>query len=561
MSRDKSRLLPPQIARWRVPALAAAALLGAPVAWGACTDTATQGRASSNSVCTATQGTYVNRADALLATSGGTLTVGQSVTFTTGSSIGPMDYAHIRADGDDSLIHFKGDVSVPQAGVVETAALMAMDGGQIRVDGATRVDLQAGPGIHRMGVFSDETGSLIALGAVSVVSSGANQTRGLVAEHGGKLSYRSANIDFRGRNYAIGIRQTHPNGDVIGGDTAIQISGPNSWGVQVFGPIHINGALNLDSADGIGLRFFNTGQIHLGAGAQIRGTSGAAVSIRGQHAAPLVAAAGLQIHYTDPGSIAFDVRNAAPARTDLAHAAVAAETLWQATGGNYTFNAQGGAYTGKAAGNARFTLNMSAAAKWKLNADSALGRMELTGDAVLSLDSSHTLTASHADGVKNTGGVIDLKDATPATGDVLTIAGNYAGGGKLRLDVNLASGGNHGIGADADALLVNGNVTGSTQIEVTALPGAGIATSGNGILVARVTGTAPATAFTLPAPVVSGGFQYTLHQVGNEWFLKSSAYVAPGVAPVPALSHLGLLLTGGLLAGAAARARRGRKQA
>ena len=178
---------------------------------------------------------------------------------------------------------------------------------------------------------------------------------------------------------------------------------------------------------------------------------------------------------------------------------------------------QGGAYTGKAAGNARFTLNMSAAAKWKLNADSALGRMELTGDAVLSLDSSHTLTASHADGVKNTGGVIDLKDATPATGDVLTINGNYAGGGKLRLDVNLASGGGGLIGADADALLVNGDVTGSTQIEVTALPGAGIATSGNGILVARVTGTAPADAFTLAAPVISGGFQYTLQltQIGR----------------------------------------------
>ena len=77
----------------------------------------------------------------------------------------------------------------------------------------------------------------------------------------------------------------------------------------------------------------------------------------------------------------------------------------------------------------------------------------------------------------------------------------------------------------------------------------------------NVTGTAPADAFTLPAPVVNGGFQYTLHQVGNEWFLKSSAYVAPGVAPVPALSHLGLLLTGGLLAGVVARARRVRKKA
>ena len=151
-------------------------------------------------------------------------------------------------------------------------------------------------------------------------------------------------------------------------------------------------------------------------------------------------------------------------------------------------------------------------------------------------------------------------DATPATGDVLTIAGNYAGGGKLQLDVNLASGGGGAIGADADALKVTGNVTGSTQIEVTQLPGTAIATTGNGILVAEISGTSPANAFTLASPVISGSFQYTLHQVGNRWYLRSSPYTGANVASVPTLSHLGLLLTGGLLAGAAARARRKQKK-
>ncbi|MGP1516180.1 MAG: IPTL-CTERM sorting domain-containing protein [Ottowia sp.] len=49
--------------------------------------------------------------------------------------------------------------------------------------------------------------------------------------------------------------------------------------------------------------------------------------------------------------------------------------------------------------------------------------------------------------------------------------------------------------------------------------------------------------------------------MGNNWYLRSSPYVAPNVAPVPTLSHPGLLLTGGLLAGAAARARRRQKKA
>ena len=61
--------------------------------------------------------------------------------------------------------------------------------------------------------------------------------------------------------------------------------------------------------------------------------------------------------------------------------------------------------------------------------------------------------------------------------------------------------------------------------------------------------------------MISGGFQYTLHQVGNRWYLQSSPYTGANVASVPTLSHLGLLLTGGLLAGAAARARRRQKKA
>ena len=268
---------------------------------------------------------------------------------------------------------------------------------------------------------------------------------------------------------------------------------------------------------------------------------------------------GLQINYTGTGSTAFDAQNTAAASTTLTNAAVTAETVWSASGQPYTFNAQGGTYTGKSTGNP-LTLKMSNAAAWNFNDDSDLKTLELTGNAVLRPDQSHTLTAHDAAGVKNTSGIIDLKDATLAIGDVLTIAGNYAGGGKLKLDVNLASGGGGAIGVDADALKVTGNVTGSTQIAVTQLPGTGVATTGNGILIAEISGTSPANAFTLPTPLISGSFQYAPQKVGNNWYLQSSPYVAPNVAPVPTLSHPGLLLTGGLLAGAKARARRRQKK-
>ena len=50
--------------------------------------------------------------------------------------------------------------------------------------------------------------------------------------------------------------------------------------------------------------------------------------------------------------------------------------------------------------------------------------------------------------------------------------------------------------------------------------------TGNGILIAEISGTSPANVFTLAAPLISGGFQYTPQKVGNNWYLQSSPYVA-----------------------------------
>ena len=553
--------LPQALRRWRAPALAAAALLGAPLAWGACVDTAVQGKADGGSTCTATGSAYTNNQDTLLAETGGQLTVPNSVTFNAGGTmiwVGGI----VRANGTGSKIEFRGDVTLPQEYPHYSFGLYANNGGQISVSGTTNVQFLPGGGSgDRFAVYASGADSQITLGAVSLtVAPGALTCTGFVTESGGKITYTTATINAQ--SFVAGISQDGA-GEVIGGDTTINISAlyGAGAGVESHNLVRINGTLNVIGSNTVyGLSTRDDGQIHVGANSKIQGVDGVGVAISGNKATPLMAGDGLQINYTGTSSTAFDASNTAAASTTLTNATVTAETLWSAIGSDYTFNAQGGTYTGKSTGNP-LTLKMSNAAVWNLNANSDLKTLELTGNAVLRPDQSRTLTAHDAAGVKNTSGIIDLKDATPATGDVLTIAGNYAGGGKLKLDVNLASGGGGAIGVDADALKVTGNVTGSTQIEVTQLPGTGIATTGNGILIAEVTGTSPANAFTLAAPVISGGLQYTLHQVGNRWYLQSSLYTGANVASVPTLSHLGLLLTGGLLAGAAARARRKQKKA
>ena len=553
--------LPQALRRWRAPALAAAALLGAPLAWGACVDTAVQGKADGGSACTVTGTTYINNEDTLLAETGGRLTVSNSVTFNTGGTMG-WQGGIVRADGTGSKIEFRGDVTLPQESPFRSYGLYADNGGQISVSGTTNVPFLPCGTDNRYAAYARGADSQITLGAVSLTAApgGSGVTcYGLVTQYGGKITYTTATINAQ--DSVVGIKLNGAE-EVIGGDTTVNISASGyGSGVESAGLVRINGTLNvIGNARVDGLSTNYDGQIHVGANSKIQGAYGIGVNIMGYNATPLMAGNGLQINYTDTGSFAFRANNTAAASTTLANATVTAETLWLATGSDYTFNAQGGAYTGKSTGNP-LTLKMSNAAVWNLNANSDLKTLELTGNAVLRPDQSRTLTAHDAAGVKNTSGIIDLKDATPATGDVLTIAGNYAGGGKLKLDVNLASGGGGAIGVDADALKVTGNVTGSTQIEVTQLPGTGIATTGNGILIAEVTGTSPANAFTLAAPVISGGLQYTLHQVGNRWYLQSSLYTGANVASVPTLSHLGLLLTGGLLAGAAARARRKQKKA
>ncbi|MBI1213006.1 MAG: hypothetical protein GC190_16205 [Alphaproteobacteria bacterium] len=127
-----------------------------------------------------------------------------------------------------------------------------------------------------------------------------------------------------------------------------------------------------------------------------------------------------------------------------------------------------------------------------------------------------------------TGDVVNDGHISPGLGagdfGLVTINGNYvttATPGNFDMDVDLTTG-------TADQIQFNGNVSGGTYINVTQANAvdAGVATTGNGILLASATGTVGTYAYGLGAPVVSGPYQYVLQQVSlsateNNLYLQS----------------------------------------
>jgi len=176
----------------------------------------------------------------------------------------------------------------------------------------------------------------------------------------------------------------------------------------------------------------------------------------------------------------------------------------------------------------------------------ALTSTKITGGTLAQGSTNQNLGA-----VTQTGGVLQLTGGSaPGATDTANASTWAGGGGTVQLDTVLA-----GDGSASDKLHIAGAISGTTLLQISNLGGAGAQTTGNGILVVQADSVSPANSFALAAPVIVGGFQYQLKQVDNNWYLASIPYVGPPIAPaaVPAMSWLGLLGLGGLLAAFSSR--------
>lgn len=110
------------------------------------------------------------------------------------------------------------------------------------------------------------------------------------------------------------------------------------------------------------------------------------------------------------------------------------------------------------------------------------------------------------------------------------MAGNFVGGGTLEFDANLS-----GPGALADRLIVHGNTSGVTTIDVTDIGISPGAYNPDGIALVQVSGTTSANHFVLKnGPISKGLFIYDLQLDGGTHELVSSlnAPLASGPAVV-----------------------------
>lgn len=125
-------------------------------------------------------------------------------------------------------------------------------------------------------------------------------------------------------------------------------------------------------------------------------------------------------------------------------------------------------------------------------------------------------------------GTIDLRNLSGVAGNVLSIRGNYAGSNGM-VQIHTA------LGNDAsatDKLVVNGDTSGTTRVQVTNAGGTGGVTV-NGIQVVQVTGSSSDGNFALASPVQAGAYEYGLHRGGRTDGDANSFYLSSVYVPTP----------------------------
>lgn len=213
-------------------------------------------------------------------------------------------------------------------------------------------------------------------------------------------------------------------------------------------------------------------------------------------------------------------------------------TLTITPGAGNAFNYNGAISNFSAVSLGAGTITLNGASAYAGATSIASGATVLVGDAAhrnATLGSGMTTVASGATlggyggvlGSVTNAGIIAVGSAslgaTPGVLGTFTIAGDYVGNnGTALFGATVSPDGS----AASDKLVINGNASGTTLLKLT-VTGTGVPTSGAGIELVQVNGTASDGAFKLAAPIQAGAYQYLLRKVGPvggdpSWYLSTS---------------------------------------
>lgn len=367
-------------------------------------------------------------------------------------------------------------------------------------------------GTYAEGIRTNQSGSYVRLGDEATIETYGTSAYGLYAGSASKIELgKSATITTDAAS-ASGVYSTGSSTITLDEGATITTNGASAHGVYAY-----TGAVNLGDNVTIAVnsseKTSSSAQAPHGMYAWSRGvialTGGATITTAGQR---------------DSGSYVLNASNGG--------------VIDASAGGKFILNGDilsaGGVAATSAlpAQNSTITLTMDDNSLWNgasfIESNAAgTGTIALTmNDAVWNLRDSSTLTSL----TLNAGGTINFQHAEDASWQTLTIKDDFIGnGGKLVFNTVLFD-----DTSETDKLIVEGNTSGHTGVEVNNIGGAGAQTV-EGIEIVSVGGNSEGT-FEKASRIVAGGYDYNVVQKGKNWFLTSLVEpvdpVDPPVDPV-----------------------------
>lgn len=364
-------------------------------------------------------------------------------------------------------------------------------------------------GTYAEGIRTNQSGSYVRLGSEATIETYGTSAYGLYAGSASKIELgKNATITTDAAS-ASGLYSTGSSTITLDEGATITTNGASAHGVYAY-----TGAVNLGDNVTIAVnsseKTSSSAQAPHGMYAWSRGVitlgGGATITTAGQR---------------DSGSYALNASNGG--------------VIDASAGGKFTLNgdilsAGGVAATSTAAAqNSAIALTLQDDSLWngasyiESNANGT-GTIALTmNDAVWNMRDSSTLTSL----TLNAGGTINFQHAEDAAWQTLTISDDFIGnGGKLVFNTVLFD-----DTSETDKLIVQGNTSGHTGVEVNNIGGTGAQTI-EGIEIVSVGGNSDGT-FEKASRIVAGGYDYNVVQKGKNWFLTSLVEpVDPPVDPV-----------------------------